>query len=272
MNPRINPSGHILIIDDEATLRQTMARILLRAGFEVTTVASGKETLSIIKDHPFDLVYLDIRMPDMNGLEVLKTIHAQHPEMPVILFTAQPDLHSAVEALRLGATDYLMKPLKPEAVIDRSRSIINEQNKKKRRREILNQIDALQSELDALDAGEPSEKKLSTVPEETASGRFVKRGALTLDIHARRVTVNDRAVNLAPTSFDYLLVMARHSPNVVDYQTLVAEAQGYQSEVREAQELTKWHVHNIRQAFEADGNSDVHIITIRGSGYRLVTD
>jgi DNA-binding response OmpR family regulator len=267
----MNTSGHILIIDDEASLRQTMARILLRAGFEVTTVASGKETLSIIKDHSFDLVYLDIRMPDMNGLEVLKTIHTQYPEMPVILFTAQPDLHSAVEALRLGATDYLMKPLKPEIVIDRSRSIIGEQNKKKRRREILNQIDALQAELDTLDASDSSETKPSPAGE-TPSDRFVRRGALTIDLLARRVSVNDRTVNLAPTSFDYLLVMARHSPNVVDYQTLVAEAQGYQSEAREAQELTKWHVHNIRQAMETDGENGIHIITIRGSGYRLVTD
>jgi DNA-binding response OmpR family regulator len=95
---------------------------------------------------------------------------------------------------------------------------------------------------------------------------------LTLDLHARRVIVNDRTVNLAPTSFDYLLVMARHSPNVVDYQTLVAEAQGYKSDAREAQELTKWHVHNIRQAIEADGHNNIHVITIRGSGYRLVTD
>lgn len=268
----MNPSGHILIIDDEATLRQTMARILVRAGFEVTTVASGKETLSIIKEHAFDLAYLDIRMPDMNGLDVLKTIHAEYPDMPVILFTAQPDLHSAVEALRLGATDYLMKPLKPETVIDRSRSIIREQNKKKRRREILHQIDSLQAELDALDADESSEKKPSPAPGEVVSDRFVKCGVLTLDLHARRVIVNDRTVNLAPTSFDYLLVMARHSPNVVDYQTLVAEAQGYKSDAREAQELTKWHVHNIRQAIEADGHNNIHVITIRGSGYRLVTD
>jgi DNA-binding response OmpR family regulator len=268
----MNPSGHILIIDDEPGLRQTMARILLRAGFEVTTVASGKETLSITKEHSFDLVYLDIRMPDMNGLEVLKTIHAQYPDLPVILFTAQPDLHSAVEALRLGATDYLMKPLKPEVVIDRSRSIISEQNKKKRRREILNQIDVLQGELDALDAGEISEKNPSPAPGDASPDRFVRRGTLTLDLHARRVIVNDRTVNLAPTSFDYLLVMARHSPNVVDYQTLVAEAQGYQSDVHEAQELTKWHIHNIRQAIEVQGRNDIHIITIRGSGYRLVTD
>ena len=99
--------GHILIIDDEASLRQTLARILQRAGFEVTTAANGKDGLALVHEHPFDLLYLDIRMPDMSGLELLKNIHTEFPELPVILFTAQPDLNSAVEALRRGATDFL---------------------------------------------------------------------------------------------------------------------------------------------------------------------
>jgi DNA-binding response OmpR family regulator len=163
-----------------------------------------------------------------------------------------------------------MKPLKPETVIQRTRDILEDQNKKKRRRAILQQMDELQAELDAIDKVEPSETKQAAA--EPASDRFVKRGILNLDLHTRRVTVNDRIVSLAPTSFDYLLVLARHSPNVVDYKTLVAEAQGYESEAREAQELTKWHIHNIRQAIETDARNPVHIITIRGSGYRLVTD
>src|SRR5678815_5953442 len=125
----MNLPGHILIIDDEASLRQTLARILQRDGYEVTSVASGTEGISLITQLPFDLVYLDIRMPDMNGLDVLKTVHAQLPELPVILFTAQPDLHSAVEALRRGAIDYLMKPLKPETVLARTRTILSEQQK-----------------------------------------------------------------------------------------------------------------------------------------------
>lgn len=263
-------SGHVLIIDDEASLRQTMARILNRAGFEVTTVASGQESFAILQDHTFDMVYLDLRIPDMSGLDILKTIRAQFPELPIILFTAQPDLHSAVEALRRGATDYLMKPLKPEVVIERTQLVIGEQNKKKRKRAIVQQMEELQAELDALDSARSVEQK----PTQTGSlsDRFLKRGILNLDMHARRVTVNERPVTLAPTSFDYLLVLARHSPNVVDYQTLVAEAQGYQSESREAQELTKWHIHNIRQAIETDARNPVHVITIRGSGYRLVTD
>ncbi|MFT3892840.1 MAG: response regulator transcription factor [Anaerolineales bacterium] len=267
----MNQGGHILIIDDEASLRQTMARILLRAGFEVTTVSSGKETLSIINEHTFDLIYLDIRMPDINGLEVLKTIHEQSPELPVILFTAQPDLHSAVEALRGGAIDYLMKPIKPEILIERTRNIIGEQQKKKRKREIQRQMEELQAELESLDGMETSERKTGQLVDPT-SDRFIKRGALTLDLHTHRVLVNNQNVNLAPTSFDYLLVLARHSPQTVDFQTLVAEAQGYETDAREAQELTKWHIHNIRQAIETDTNNTIHVINIRGSGYRLVTD
>lgn len=265
----MNSSGHILIIDDEAGLRQTMARILLRAGFEVTTASNGKESLSLFSQHAFDLVYLDIRMPDMNGLDVLKKIHTQSPETPVILFTAQPDLHSAVEALRRGAIDYLLKPLKPETIIERTRDIITDQNKKKRRREILRQMEELQAELDTIDGMDASAKPLPA--EDANSERFIKRGTLLLDLHTRRAMVNERPVSLAPTSFDYLLVLARHSPNIVDYQTLVAEAQGYQSDVRDAQELTKWHIHNIRQAIEVDAHNPLHVITIRGSGYRLIT-
>jgi len=83
--------------------------------------------------------------------------------------------------------------------------------------------------------------------------------------------MNERVINLPPTSFDYLLVLTRHTPNVVDYQTLVAEAQGYKTDPREAQELTKWHVHHIRQAIEPDAHNPTYVINVRGIGYRLLT-
>jgi DNA-binding response OmpR family regulator len=266
----MNPGGHILIIDDEASLRQTLARILQRAGFEVTTAASGKEGLSLVSEHPFDLLYLDIRMPDMSGLELLKVIHAKFPELPVILFTAQPDLNSAVEALRRGATDYLLKPLKPQAVIDRTEAILSNKQKERQRRELQRQIDTLQAELMALDSDKTPATSLTSLQTISSDDRFLKRGILTLDMHTRRVTMNERVMNLPPTSFDYLLVLARHAPNIVDYQTLVSEAQGYEADKREAQELTKWHIHHIRQAIEPDKRNPIHVINVRGSGYRLV--
>jgi DNA-binding response OmpR family regulator len=102
--------------------------------------------------------------------------------------------------------------------------------------------------------------------------RFLKRGALMLDLHKRRLLIDEQTINIPPTSFDYLLVLARHSPNVVNYQTLVAEAQGYQADAREAQELTKWHIHQLRQAIEQDAHYPSFLINVRGTGYRLVAD
>ena len=201
--------GHILIIDDEASLRQTLARILQRAGFEVTTAANGKDGLALVHEHPFDLLYLDIRMPDISGLELLKNIHTKFPELPVILFTAQPDLNSAVEALRRGATDYLLKPLKPQTVIDRTQSILANKQKERRKRELQRQIDMLQAEVMALENTASTNSDPEAQLKDSSDDRFIKRGMLTLDLHTRRVTMNERVINLPPTSFDYLLVSAR---------------------------------------------------------------
>ncbi len=260
-------TGQILIIDDEAILRQTLARILQQAGFEATTAENAEQAFTFLRSTTFDLVYMDLRMPGMHGLEALKYIHEQYPSLPVILFTAQPDLNSAVEALRNGATDYLLKPLKPQVIVDRTKKILLTQQKEKRKREIVQQIEALQTELKNL---ENSASTVSdTQPPAPITERFIKRGALVIDLHARRLAIHEQVINLPPTSFDYLLVLARHAPDIVDYQTLVAEAQGYQAEAREAQELTKWHIHQLRQAFDKDAS---YLINVRGKGYRLVTD
>lgn len=262
--------GRILIIDDETALRQTLARILQRAGHEVTTAESGEMGISILSSASFDLVYMDIRMPGMGGLQTLKSIHASQPGLPVILFTAQPDMNSAVEALRLGAADYLLKPIQPELLLDRTRAALSLSEKERRKREIQLQIAALQAELKNLDGEESSAAAQTSMP--PGEERFFSRGKLTLDLHARRVVIGNRAINLPPTAFDYLLTLARHAPSVVSYQTLVAEAQGYQAEAKEAQELVKWHIHHIRQAIEQDAQNPAFIINVRGSGYRLVGD
>lgn len=266
----MNISGHILIIDDEASLRKTLARILQQAGFEVTTAENAEQGLDFLNTTAFDLILTDLRMPGIQGLEMLKQIQASDPSLPVILFTAQPDVNSAIEALRHGATDYLLKPLKPETVIERTRAVLATLQKEKRIREISRQIEALQIELERLKSGGANGNGNPLISAEPS--RFYKRGVITLDLLARRVTVHDKIVNLPPTSFDYLLVLARHAPAVVDYQTLAAEAQGYQTDVREAQELAKWHIHHIRQVIEPNPQKPIYIINMRGSGYRFVAD
>jgi two-component system alkaline phosphatase synthesis response regulator PhoP len=264
-------TGHVLIIDDEASLRRTLARILQQAMFEVTTAASGQEGLAFLSQQPFDLVYLDIRMPDMNGLEVLKAIHSNYPELDVVLFTAQPDMNSAVEALRYGAIDYLLKPLQPQAFIDRTHDILARRESARRKREIQAQIKTLQVELNKLE-NEGDVRPVLTTSGEIASERFIIRGHISLDLQARRLKVRELTASIPPTTFDYLVVLARHAPNVVDYQTLVAESQGYRADFREAQELVKWHVHHIRQAIEPNPRKPIYLINQRGTGYRLVAD
>lgn len=267
----MNPSGRILIVDDEANLRHTVARVLQRAGFEVTTAASGKEGLTLLSQQAFDLIYMDIRMPDMNGLETLQAISATYPKIPVILFTGQPDLNSAVSALRQGALDYLQKPLKPELIIERAKTILANQERERRKKELQAEIETLQAELRSLENEAGAELSLKD-KEADGSDRYLRRGNLILDLHTQRVTVGDRIIDLSPTPFNYLLVLARHAPNVVDYQTLVTEAQGYQTDAREAQELTKWHVHQIRETLEVDAQHPSFLINVRGTGYRLVVD
>jgi len=266
----MNSGGHILIIDDEVTLRRMMARVLQRAGYEVTTAADGKEGIALASEHHFDLLYLDIRMPEMNGLEVLTTIHEKFPDLPVILFTAQPDLHSAVEALRRGATDYLLKPLRPQTVLTRTETVLASKREERRKRELQRQIEALQTELSALQNRKDETAESQPQQTSTSDDRFVQCGQLTLDLHTRRVTMNERVVSLPTTSFDFLLVLARHAPDVVDFQTLVSEALGYETDRHEAQELSRWHVHHIRQVIEEDIRDPVHVINVRGRGYRLV--
>lgn len=265
----MNSNGHILIIDDEAALRKTLARIFQQSGFEVTTAENAEQGLDFLKTTDFDLVFTDLRMPGIHGLEMLKRIHADYPSLPVVLFTAQPDVNSAVEALRHGATDYLLKPLKPEIIIQRANTILAGLQAEKRKRKIMDQIESLQKELKSLENGE-TVPAITTHPTETS--RFLKRGEIVLDLITRRVIFREETINLPPTSFDYLLVLARHAPGVVDYQTLVAEAQGYQAEVREAQELTKWHIHQLRQALEKDARKPDYILNVRGTGYRLVAE
>ncbi len=265
----MNITGHILIIDDEPALRKTMARILQNAGLEVTTAESAEQGLDYLKSTEFDMILTDLRMPGMQGLEALKHIHVNYPTLPVILFTAQPDVNSAVDALRHGATDYMLKPIKPEVMIERTRAILLDRQREKRKREIMLKIESLQNELKGLEEGSPPD--IASQPS-TEKERYLKRGAIVIDLHARRVLIHDEPRNTPPTSFDYLLVLARHAPNVVDFQTLVAEAQGYQTDLREAQELTKWHIHQLRQIMEKDARNPVYLLNVRGTGYRLVTD
>ena len=263
-------NGNVLIIDDEPGLRHTLTRLIQAAGCQVTAVADGQEALEVLGNSSFDLVFLDIHLPGVSGLQILKEIRKGTTQLPVILLTGHATLQSALEAIRLGATDYLLKPIDPEVLLARTRVILEEQGIERRRREIEEQMAVLRAELQSLaNAGYSSELPPATIsnPEE----RFLKRGPLILDLQSRRGTLGDKVLAIPPTAFEYLVVLVKHSPEVVAYETLVSMAQGYTNTTRyEAQEMTKWHIHTLRQALEADSSQPRYILNVRGKGYRMV--
>jgi DNA-binding response OmpR family regulator len=263
--------GKVLIIDDEAGLRETLGRILQRAGCDAEVAANGQQALELIEQHNFDLAYLDLHLPGMDGIQILKEIRQRQPKLPVIMLTGYGTLQSAVEALRLGANDYLLKPFDPEVLVARTRVILDEQAVERRKQELRAQIASLEVELRSLEKESPASPPV-ILPGPEPQNRFFKIGRMVLDLQAKRATFGDRVLNLPPATFDYLVVLAQHSPEVVNYQTLVTEAQNYQVDGVEARELAKWHMHVLRQALESDPQNPRYLLNVRGTGYRLLVD
>jgi DNA-binding response OmpR family regulator len=271
----MNSARYILIIDDEASLRQTLARILRQAGWEVITAGNGMEALALLAANQTDLVYLDLRLPDMNGLDILKEIRRLYASLPVILLTAYGSLQTSVEAMHLGVTDYLLKPIKPDALLKRTSALMKDQEVERRRRDIESQIEALKAELASL-------KPLNSIvvqkpatlnhPVSQADSRIIKIGQLFIDPLARHATLAGQALVLAPGAFEYLVVLIRHAPAIVDYQTLVSEAQGYHCGPDEARDLAKRQIYQIRAALEKTPSQSISLVTERNVGYRLVAD
>ena len=109
-------SKPILIVDDEKNIRLTLSQALETLGAEIDTAANGEEALAKLKGREFGLILLDIRMPGMDGMEVLRLVREIRPDIRIIMITAYGTIESAVEALKLGAVDFLQKPFDPEQV------------------------------------------------------------------------------------------------------------------------------------------------------------
>ena len=109
-------NGVILVVDDDAAVRRSLARVLTTAGHRVEAVGSGVDAVRRLQDEEFDLVVLDLRMPRLGGLTVLQHVQNRHPEVPVIVMTGFPSIENAKESIELGAFDFLLKPLDPDRI------------------------------------------------------------------------------------------------------------------------------------------------------------
>jgi DNA-binding NtrC family response regulator len=122
-------TGKILVVDDEDIVRTSCSRTLSPEGYDVRLAKNGAEGLKMAREERFDLVLTDLKMPDMDGIEVLRIIKEQWPETAVIIVTGYQTVDTAVKAIKLGAYDYIEKPFTPDALITAVREALTNKQK-----------------------------------------------------------------------------------------------------------------------------------------------
>lgn len=116
----------ILVVEDEAVVRESYLRSLAGINYSVRTALDGEEALRLMKDEPFDVVLVDIRMPGMDGIALLREIKERWPESEVVVITGYPSIETAKEAVRLGAHNYLAKPIGPQEIVETASSAVEQ--------------------------------------------------------------------------------------------------------------------------------------------------
>jgi two-component system alkaline phosphatase synthesis response regulator PhoP len=272
-------NSNVLVVDDEGAIRYSVSKTLQRVGYNVAEASSGEEALDMLRQGNFDVVLTDIRMPPgLDGVELVRRIKEMDADTIVILMTGYPSLSTAVEALRLGAHDYLIKPSSSQDIrqsvakgVERSRNL-------KRRRLLLDAIRSNVQELSRHDAEavipgfeEELEERIhaaEAVAEPTANS-VMTLGPLTIYPGRYQIAVGDRPIDLTPTEFDLLLYLAAHRGRVVSCHELVREVRGYGVDETEAREVIRPHVSNLRRKLKTAGQDADIIVNVRGIGYRL---
>ncbi len=274
-----NETAHVLVVDDEGAIRYSVSKTLQRVGYNVAEAASGEEALDVMKKSHYDVVLTDIRMPGLTGVELLKRIKEQAPDAIVILMTGYASLGTAVEALRLGAHDYLIKPSSSQDIRQSVARGVERARNLRRRRALLDAIRSNVSELTRADVDivkavlEDSdfddEPARTEQPLSEALNSNMTLGPLTIYPGRYQIAVGDRPIDLTPTEFDLLLYLAAHRGRVVSCHELVREVRGYTVDEAEAREVIRPHVSNLRRKLKQAGQDADLIVNVRGIGYRL---
>lgn len=222
----------IMVVDDEPGLRRLLNILLTNAGYRVAEVASGPECLLQLGAQAPDLIVLDIMMADMDGREVCQRIRANNNMVPILMLTARTQPRDIVMGLDCGADDYMLKPFDMDELLARVRALL----------------------------------RRSTAVQHT---RVVANGEIVIDTYTRQVSVNGAEIELTPTEYALLSVLADHAGNVVPHETLLHSVWGPNSQ--HDQDYLKVYMWHLRRKIEPNaGRSPRLLLTEWGIGYRLV--
>jgi DNA-binding response OmpR family regulator len=268
-------TARILIVDDEEAVRASLCEALAQEGRIIEEAASGQEALDVLSLSPFELVLTDIRMDEVSGLDLLARIKDRWPDTVVILLTGHASLDSAIQALRRGAHDYLIKPASIHEVRSSVREGLDKRQEAIRRRDLLTRLreDILELSREPGEEAVPSHatEPLPEVEEGPPPGQ-VTVGELTVDKARYTVAVTGTPVPLTSTEFRLLVYLLDHRGCLVRYQELVEKVQGYECDLYEAKQLIIPHVSNLRRKLRTKADGANLIENVRGIGYIFPSD
>ena len=220
----------ILIIDDEAQIRKLLRISFESENYSVEEVSSGSDGLKLIKTMKPTLIILDLGLPDMDGIEVLKNIRSWST-IPIIILSVRNDERSIITALDNGAEDYLTKPFAIGELFARIRAVLRKRS-------------------------------------EANKGPIFKSGTLKVDPVSRITTVNGKEIKLTSTEYNLLCTFIKYAGRILTHSQLLKEVWGNES-IENSQYL-RVYVGHLRQKIEADPSNPKFIVTEPGIGYRFI--
>ena len=222
------PPIKVLVIDDEPPIRKLLRMGLSTQGYEILEASNGKMALEKLNEQPA-LIILDLGLPDIQGHELLRTIRARNEAVPIVVLSSRGDEAGKVQALDLGADDYLTKPFGMDELLARLRAALRHQLQVHGERPVF------------------------------------RAGELSVDLVRRIVKVGEREIKLSPKEYDLLRVLVQHAGKVLTHRFLLKELW---DELTDAQYL-RVYVRQLRQKIEPDPERPQFVLTETGIGYRL---
>lgn len=259
--------GVILVVEDEKNIRLFLQDLLVADGYTVTAVASGETALPHLVQQTFDLVLLDLKLgKGMSGIDLLHILREQTADTTVIILTAYGSLETAVDALRLGAHDYLLKPCPADTLRQKVQQGLQKYQQVRQKEQALSQLEqTLAHTLADIRAAITPPTATPPPPPE----RFLRRANLIIDRTRHTATFHGYLLDLSPVQFDLLHYLAEISPQVVSSQELADKVCEYQLDEWEASNIIRPHIYRLRQKMKAASGVESPIQTVRGVGYTL---
>jgi DNA-binding response OmpR family regulator len=236
--------ANILVVDDEPVARQSLTDIIKLEGHNVVSAPNGQAAVEHVRTHPVDLMIVDLRMPGMDGLEVVQVVNQISPETEVILLTAFGSTETAIQALRLRIHDYLLKPASPAQVLTSVKKGLT-------RRSTRSRVSAIAANTDVDEAIEV----------------FSLKDGTTVDLSRRQIKHKNKVEHLTPAEGRLLRILIENEGKVFSHRELVLLVQGYDTSQREAPEILRPLVSRLRHKLDQFPSLSEKVVSVRGTGY-----